>query len=289
MEARPPPAVSCNEKRSPWPTTEEELADFWAHKVFQKSLILSTTIFGFAAIILSAAAWLLMTEIGRRAESQVQSTVAQKVNERIEIEARAIRDKYKQEFDREIETTNKEMTALRAQIKGELETFSDYLQSRQQLNAKPAILPADAVPEETCTPSALTDSQRALLAVTQEVSATSQKSGDHSLFNNRFQLALAENESPESAPVTLECLAAAVDRVVYSLNPLWFKPSRNVRTDPATRFAYEVLVWGRTPIEIEIFLINNQGRICLRSLLERSAEAETAVPAVDCSELQFAR
>lgn len=275
-------------KRPPWPTTEDELADFWAHRVFNKALAIMAASIALGVLVLGAAVWLLIKEAERRVESQVQSDIKVKVDERIETEVNPLLEQYRQTLDEELAATRAELTELRRQVAADREAVLDYLRSRQQLDAAPAELPPDAVLSATCQPGALDDEQRALLAVSQRVSPAGRESNGRPLFNNRFRLAVAGSAPPDPTAAPLECLTAAVDRVVYSLNPRWFDPARNVRTDPASRFAYEVLVWGTTPVEIEIFLINQQGRICLKTSLRAQAQPETALAPIDCDELRYA-
>jgi hypothetical protein len=69
-------------KLSPWPATKEELADFWAHRVYHKALTILTVSFTLGALLLGTAAWFSLTE----AERRIESNIAAKADQAIETE-----------------------------------------------------------------------------------------------------------------------------------------------------------------------------------------------------------
>jgi hypothetical protein len=249
----------------------------------------------------------ISTRIGEATERELQTQIGAIV-ERAEALIRAAEEKLARVDDR-LQQSEATLRQAQDQIAAALRQAQDVnLAIQQRLQSAGEIAPTSAaVPEvgsevdqqradegegatdgASCPAGNLVPRERARIAVRQSVRASAETTGDRRLYDNTFRVEVQEGDTSEADGWTAGCLLAAVDRVVYSLNPRWFTPARNVRTDPADNFAYSVRVWGSTAIDIEVFLSGYQPRICIKGYLKATEQPDLLLQGGSCDVLTYA-
>jgi hypothetical protein len=252
----------------------------------------------------------ISTRIGEATERELQAQVGAIV-ERAEQLIRAAEEKLARVEDR-LQQSEATLRQSQDQIAAALRQAQDVnlaIQQRLQSAGESAALPdpsegaaegggdvdqqrtehgEPAAGATSCPVGNLVPEQRARIAVRQSVRASAERTGERRLYDNTFRVEVQEGDTTETDGWTTGCLLAAVNRVVYSLNPSWFTPARNVRTDPADAFAYSVQVWGSTAIDIEIYLSGYQPRICIKGYLKATEQADLLLQGGSCDALAYA-
>jgi hypothetical protein len=297
--------------RPPWPDSAAELADFWSQRVARQAVNRLVATLSVIAFLAGGAVLYVVNQELLHLRARVDTEIEQQVGETIEARIDPILDEARQSIGVNVEKAGKLLAEVndelrrieeqRQQIQTELtqaqdasRAAADYLKSLQQQGDRAvAAVPvepfrAESAAEPSCRSAALSPEQRAQIAIRQTVRATSESSGGRRLYENAFRVAAPSTDEPALDEALGPCLLAAVDRVAYSLNPRWFTPNRNVRTDPGNGFAYAILVWGTTAIDIEVFLIGGQERICMRGRLRAVEAADMLLHEESCDALTYA-
>lgn len=120
-------------------------------------------------------------------------------------------------------------------------------------------------PVADCDPENLSDKLKAQIAISQDVKPTDRTaSNNRAYFNNVFKLAVLENpnapakdQRPETRRLA-ECILSSVKKVVYKVSEKWFNPAEFARYKKETDFSFAMRVWGSTPVNTVVHLINDQ-------------------------------
>lgn len=290
--------------RPPWPDSAAELADFWSQRVARQAINRLVATLSIIAFLAGGAALYVANQELLHLRARVDTEIEKQVGETIQSRIDPILEKANDEANKLLAEVNDELRRVEeqrqqiqtelAQAQGASRAAADYLKSlQQQGDGAVAAVPveplrAESAAEPSCTSSALSPEQRAQIAIRQTVRATRESSGDRRLYENAFRVAAPSADEPTLDEALGPCLLAAIDRVAYSLNPRWFTPHRNVRTNPDDGFAYAILVWGTTAIDIEVFLIGGQERICMRGRLRAVVAIDTLLHEESCEALTYA-
>jgi hypothetical protein len=133
------------------------------------------------------------------------------------------------------------------------------------LAGQPAVEGPEAI-TTGCDPLNLTEDQIRLIGIRQQTRDTGRKGPNgRPIYSN--SLTVDTKEAPEPAPDSAalkSCILDAVDRVVYGLNPKWFKPDQVTRIDKSDQFRFAVDVWGITTINASVYLKGEKSPIVIK-------------------------
>jgi hypothetical protein len=149
-----------------------------------------------------------------------------------------------------IQQTLKELDNRVSAAVSKVESDATRLIQLARAGDRDPIIVTDAGSGQTCAP--LAANNRLSIDIRRDVSDRKVQ-GTRTLATNAFSLVTGEQNSPPASRTIQACLFSKIERVVYQLDPTWFKPSEVVRADPSTEFRMSVRIWGPTEVKATIY------------------------------------
>ena len=166
----------------------------------------------------------------------------------------------RKESEAEIAKARESAAKLTVEANAAAQRLKDIALAGQPAVERPVVIDAN------CNPLALTAEQIRLIAIRQQTRDTGRKGpNERPIYSNSLTVDIKEAPGQAADSAALKsCILDAVDRVVYGLNPKWFKPDQVTRIDKSDQFRFAVDVWGTTTINVSVYLKGQSSPIVIK-------------------------
>lgn len=146
-------------------------------------------------------------------------------------------------------------------------------------------LPKTAV---DCDPNYLDADQIARVAVRQLSKGTGRFAGNgREVFKNTLFLDVRGTAETASATAEASCILDGVDRVVYGVDPNWYRPSEFVSIDRENEYRFTISGWGPTVITAQLYFTGRRESVPVKGNLAISPIARADKKYLGDTPLEF--